>query len=87
MNTIILRNSARDSSAGKSWTIEVLGDGAAKDALQEAIRVLEHHPAKAARRSIIDMLALIQQGNWQIRHVEHNEPEDGMETWLFVLQG
>ncbi len=87
MNTLILRNSARQAATGNTWTIEVIGEGPDKDALQEAIRALEHHPARASRRSIIDMLSLIERFNYRIRHVEHRDPENGLETWTFVLQG
>jgi hypothetical protein len=87
MDTLILRNNARQSGSSYQYSIEVLGgDSKTKDALQEAIRGLEHHPARAPRRSIIDMLTLIQSQRLQIKHVERTTGEEGTETWLFVLQ-
>ena len=84
MQTIILRNKFRAGSSGKTWSLEVLGDGPGKEALKQSISELEHHPAKAARRSLIDMLALIEAHGFQIRHTEHNDSD--AETWLFLLQ-
>jgi hypothetical protein len=87
MDTLILRNNARQSGGSYQYTIEVLGgDSKSKDELQEAIRGLDHHPARAPRRSIIDMLTLIQNQRLQIKHVERSSGEDNTETWLFVLQ-
>jgi hypothetical protein len=87
MDTLILRNNARQSGGSTQYTIEVLGgDSKSKDALQEAIRGLEHHPARAPRRSIIDMLTLIQSQRLHIKHVERTINEDATETWVFVLQ-
>lgn len=87
MDTLILRNNARQSGSSYQYSIEVLGgDSKTKDALQEAIRGLEHHPARAPRRSIIDMLSLIQSQRLQIKHVERTSGEEGTESWLFVLQ-
>jgi hypothetical protein len=88
MHTLILQNKPRKSSSGNSWTIEVIGgDSAAKDMLRGAIRELEHHPAKAARRSLIDMLSLIEQYNFEIKFTEHYYTGDDLEGWTFVLQG
>jgi hypothetical protein len=87
MHTIILRNRPRKTTKGATFTIEALGESAVKDAVQQSIRELEHHPAKAARRSLIDMLFLIEKHNFQIRYTEHSQTEDDMESWLFVLQG
>lgn len=87
MDTLILRNNARQSGGSYQYTIEVLGgDSQSKEALQEAVRGLAHHPARAPRRSIIDMLTLIQSQRLQIKHVERTTGEDNTETWLFVLQ-
>ena len=88
MHTLILQNKPRAGSAGNTWTIEVLGgDSAAKDALRQAVRDLEHHPAKAARRSLIDMLTLIENFNYEIKHTEHYYNDDDLEGWTFILQG
>jgi len=88
MHTLVLQNKPRAASSGNSWTIELLGgDSAAKDALREAIRGLEHHPAKAARRSLIDMLTLIETFNYEIKFTEHYYTEDNLEGWTFILQG
>lgn len=87
MHTVILRSKARESSSGKSFTIEVLGDSGIKDDLKASIDGLEHHPARAARRSLIDMLGLIEKHNLRICHAEHDINDDELETWLFVLQG
>ncbi len=87
MHTIILRNRARKGPRGNTFTIEVLGDSAIRDAVKAAIDALEYHPAPTPTRSLIDMLGLIERHNFQIRHVEHHETEDGLEAWLFVLQG
>lgn len=87
MHTIILRNIPRKTSSGTTFTLEVLGDSPVKDAVKQSIRELEHHPAKAARRSLIDMLNLIEKHNFQIRFTEHTHTEDKLEAWLFVLQG
>ena len=87
MDTLILQNRARQSGNGYQYTIEVLGgDSQSKDALQEAIRALAHHPARAPRRSIIDMLTLIQSQRLQIKHAERVAGEEQTETWIFVLQ-
>jgi hypothetical protein len=87
MHTVVLRNRPRKGSSGATFTIEVVGDSPVKDAVQQSIRDLEHHPAKAARRSLIDMLSIIEKHNFQIRFTEHSKTEDDMEAWLFVLQG
>ncbi|MCA9958362.1 MAG: hypothetical protein R3E31_06190 [Chloroflexota bacterium] len=88
MHTIMLRNNVRKTSDGKSsFSIEVLGDSPVKDDVKASINALEHHPAIAARRSIIDMLTIIEKHNFQIRYTERSENEDGAETWQFILQG
>lgn len=88
MYTIMLRNNARKGSDGKhSFSIEVLGDSLVKDAVKESINALEHHPAVASRRSIIDMLNLIEKHSFQIRYTERMVNEEGVETWQFILQG
>lgn len=88
MHTIMLRNNARKGSDGKlSFSIEVLGDSPVKETVKAAINALEHHPAVAARRSIIDMLNLIEMHNFQIRYTERAVSEEGVETWQFILQG
>lgn len=88
MKTIILQNKTRAQSDGNTWTIEAVGpDGAAKEALKEAIRTLEHHPAKAARRSLIDMLAVIEGSGMEIKYTEHFLDENKEDCWLFLLQG
>lgn len=85
MQTIILSNKFREANSGNTWSIEVVGDSACKDVLRQAIGELEYHPAKAARRSLIDMLTLIENHSFQIQYTEHND-DPKAETWLFVLQ-
>jgi len=51
------------------------------------IRELESHPTPSAQRSLIDMLGIIEEHNFQIRYTEHDQTEDELEQWLFVLQG
>lgn len=87
MHTLILQNRGREGSNGKSFTIQVLGDSPAKDAVMDSVRALEHHPAKAERRSLIDMLSIIEKHNFRICHAERGENEEGLEEWLFILQG
>ena len=87
MHTIVLRNTPRKKAAGATFTIEVIGDSPVKEAVKQSIRELQYHPAKAARRSLIDMLNIIEKYNFQIRYTEHYYPEDDLEAWLFVLQG
>jgi hypothetical protein len=87
MNTIILQNRPRKTSQGNTFTIEVIGDSPVKEAIKASIAQLEHYPAKAPRRSIIDMLSLIEKHNMQIRYTEHCFTEDDLEAWMFVLQG
>jgi len=88
MYTIVLRNKPRKTSSGSTFTIEALGaDSPAKAAVQQSTKELPHHPAKAARRSLIDMLSLIEKHNFQIRYTEHYYTEDDLEGWSFVLQG
>ena len=87
MHTIMLRNNARKSVDGQvKFSIEVLGNSPVKEPVKESIKNLEHYPAVAARRSLIDMLSLIEQHNLQIRFAERMEDE-GQETWQFILQG
>ena len=87
MQTLILQSNPRKGTDGKlSISIEAIGESAIQDTVKEAIRGLEHHPSRVARRTIIDMMALIEQFNFQIVYTEHGS-EDGVETWLFILQG
>jgi hypothetical protein len=86
MKTLILQCDPRKATAGNTWTLEVIGpDGPAKDEMKEAIRTLEHHPAKAARRSLIDAFSLIQQFGYEIKFTEHYYEEE-LEAWSFILQ-
>jgi hypothetical protein len=87
MHTVILKNTPRKTTQGRSYSIQVVGNSPAKEALMQSIRELENHPASSAQRSLIDMLDLIEKHNLQIRHTEHSSTEDDLETWLFVLQG
>jgi len=88
MHTLLLQNKPRAGSSGNTWSIEVIGqDGAVRTAVKEAIRSLEHHPAKAARRSLIDMLTLIENFNFEIKYTEHFYTDDNLEGWSFILQG
>ena len=86
MQTVMLRSNARKGSSGNTFTIEVLGESAIKEDVRAAIKALEHHPAKASRRTLIDMLGLIEKFNFQIRYTERTE-DDGLEEWTFILQG
>ncbi|MCB8977697.1 MAG: hypothetical protein H6657_09770 [Ardenticatenaceae bacterium] len=86
MQTLMLRSNARKGSSGNTFTIEVIGESPIKDDVRAAIQALEHHPAKASRRVLIDMLALIEKFNFQIRYTERSEDED-LEEWTFILQG
>jgi len=85
MQTILLKNRVREGSSGKTWSIEAIGDSVCKDAVKQSISELEHHPAKAARRSFIDLLGLVEAHGFQIKHTEHDN-DDGNETWSFLLQ-
>lgn len=85
MQTILLQNKVRESSSGKTWTIEVIGDSACKETVKQAISELEHYPAKAARRSLIDLLSIIEANGFQIQYTEHDDGESA-ETWSFLLQ-
>jgi hypothetical protein len=88
MHTILLQSKPRKDASGKvSITIEALGESPVQDSIKEAIAALEHHPARVARRSLIDMLALIERFNLQIRYTEHFFTEDDLEAWMFILQG
>lgn len=88
MSTLIIESKPRKMAAGNSWRIDVVGpDGRAKDDLKEAIKGLEFHPAKAAQRSLIDIMALIDQFRLEIKYVEHHEAEEELESWLFLVQG
>ena len=87
MQTIMLCNTPRKGSRGKTFTIQVVGDSPIKDAARKSIQELEHHPASSANRSLIDMLALIEQYNFQIRYTEHFHTDDDLEGWMFILQG
>lgn len=88
MKTIVLQNKTRETNDGQTWSIEAVGpDGPAKDQLKEAIRGLQYHPAKAARRSLIDMMALIEESGMEIKYSEHFLDENEGDCWLFILQG
>lgn len=88
MHTLLLQNKPRAGSSGNTWSIEVIGqDSAVRTAVKEAIRSLEHPPAKAARRSLIDMLTLIENFNFEIKYTEHFYTDDNLEGWSFILQG
>lgn len=88
MQTVLLQSKPRKDSSGKvSITIEALGDNDVKDGIREAIRELEHHPARVSRRSLIDMMTLIDKFNLQIKYTEHYFTEDDLEAWIFILQG
>jgi hypothetical protein len=60
VQTIILRNKFRESSSGNTWGIEVIGNNACLDVVKQSISEMEHHLAKAARRSLIDLLSFIE---------------------------
>lgn len=85
MSTFVIESKPRKMTTGTNWRIDVVGpDGPAKDRLEEAIKGLDQHPAKAARRSLTDILGLIDQFKYQIKYVEHAEGE--LESWIFVVQ-
>jgi len=86
MQTIMLRCNGRKGSSGNTFTIEVIGESPIKEDVRAAIQALEHHPAKASRRALIDMLGLIEKFNFQIRYTEHTMDDD-LEEWTFILQG
>ena len=86
MQTVMLRSNARKGTSGNTFTIEVIGESAIKDDVRAAIQALEHHPAKASRRALIDMLGLIEKFNFQIRYTERAEDNE-LEEWTFILQG
>lgn len=86
MHTLILQMKPRKVSDGTTYTIDVVGDSPVKDDVRASIQALEHHPAKASRRSLIDMLGLIEKHNFRICHTEHYFDEE-LEHWLFVVQG
>jgi len=87
MHTIMLRNRVSKVSAGTNFTIEVVGDSPAKEDVRQSIRALEHHPARAARRSLIDILSIIEKHNFRVVFAEHHQEDDKVETWSFILQG
>lgn len=88
MSTLIIESKPRKMAAGNSWRIDVVGpDGRAKDDLKEAIKELEYHPAKAAQRSLIDIMSLIDKFRLDVKYVEHHEEEGQLESWLFLVQG
>jgi hypothetical protein len=86
MHTLILEMKPRTSSSGTTYSIDVVGDSPVKESVRASIQALEHHPAKASRRSLIDILSLIEQHNFRICHTEHYF-EGEIEHWLFVVQG
>ena len=85
MDTVVLRSVPRMRGDELSIRFEVIGDGDGADDLKEAIRALEHYPSKAERRALLDLMAVIQQENFEVRHAERGE-EEGTEAWLFILQ-
>ena len=88
MKTLVLQNKTRSASDGTKWSIEVIGpDGPAKDELKDGIRGLDHHPAKASRRSLLDMMTLIQDSGLEIKFSEHFLDDNEADCWLFILQG
>ncbi len=88
MHTILLQSKPRKGADGKvSISIEAVGDSPVQDAVKEAIRGLEHHPARVARRSLIDMMSLIERFNFKICYTEHYYTKDDLEAWMFILQG
>jgi hypothetical protein len=88
MHTILLQSKPRKGADGAvSITIEAIGDSPVQDAVKEAIRGLEHHPARVSRRTLIDMMALIERFNFKISYTEHYFTEDDLEAWMFILQG
>ena len=88
MSTLIIESKPRKMATGNSWRINVIGpDGRAKDNVKDAVQGLEHHPAKAAQRSLIDIMALIDQFRLEVKYVEHQEAEGELESWLFLVQG
>lgn len=88
MQTVLLQSKPRKDAKGKvSITIEAMGDNDIKDNIRTAIRDLEHHPARVSRRSLIDMMSLIDRFNLQIKYTEHYFTEDDLEAWIFILQG
>ena len=51
MHTIILKNTARESTRGKAFSIQTVGDSPIKETIRQSIQELEHHPAPTATRS------------------------------------
>ena len=87
MHTVMLKNTPRKTAQGSRYSIQVVGNSPAKEALMQSIKELENHPAPSAQRSLIDMLDLIEKHNLQIRYTEHSQTDDDLESWLFLLQG
>jgi hypothetical protein len=88
MQTLLLQSKPRKSPDGKvSITIEAVGETPVQETVKEAIRTLEHHPAQVSRRSLIDMMAIIERFNFKICYTEHYYTKDDLEAWLFILQG
>lgn len=86
MDTIILKTRPSRMNDKLAIRFEVIGTGRGADAMKEAIRTLEHYPSPSERRALVDVLSLIDRLNYHIRYTEHLEDE-GIESWLFVLQG
>ncbi|MDY6876574.1 MAG: hypothetical protein SWK90_10305 [Chloroflexota bacterium] len=86
MHTIILRNVPHKRASGTTFTIAAIGESQIVEAVKRSINKLEHHPAKMARRSLVDLLSIIEKHDFQIRYTEHTIDDDGLESWLFVLQ-
>jgi hypothetical protein len=88
MHTVLLQSKPRKDASGKlSISMEAMGDNDVKDSMRHAINNLVHYPASNARRSLIDMLNIIEQFNLEIKYTEHFYTEDDLEAWLFILQG
>lgn len=87
MRTMVVKNNARKTDKGNTFTIEILSDLPTADNVKKSIQELQHYPATVGRRSLMDMLAIIEKNNLQIRFVEHTQTDDGLDTWLFICQG
>lgn len=88
MDTVLLQSKPRKDASGKvEITIEAMGESPVQESLKEAIRGLEHYPARVSRRTIIDMMALIDRFNLKIVYTEHYFNEEDLEAWIFILQG
>lgn len=86
MNTLVIRTKPRKAPTGLRVTFDVIGTGACADQFKADIRELEHYPAKATRRALIDLVGLIDKQNLRVCSAQQGE-DDGQETWTFVVQG